>query len=395
MGYSRFLGVMGLLFVAATSQAAPLKCGNSLLDRRPTWCAEFKNAEFVAIGWVIQTRQEAEQPGESVIYLEHVLRSPALWRHRDHVIADRYIPIQQDKPQPYLLFGEFRGGNIDFYRGEPVTSTVAVKDHVARLSAVAPNDLKKRIEVCLKSIASCVPEVAHDAFFELNAIPLADLLRHGRTLDPKVIRKLLDDPDASPMYRTMLLVLLAACGTNEDVRIMREAIEQIERQQPAAKANPRLEPLHHALIAYTTRSPKEGFAAIHRIVANAGSDNFMTRYEGLRALRHLHDHPVKEIEPKSVLDAMALMLDQGDMADLPIEELRRWGEWDLTGKVLSYYNRPSHEEKIVQRAIIRFALSAPADHALASAFVKARLVDSPDLVKDVQQALADENKKTP
>jgi hypothetical protein len=92
---------------------------------------------------------------------------------------------------------------------------------------------------------------------------------------------------------------------------------------------------------------------------------------------------------------VALLIGQRDMADFAIDDLRRWGRWELTEKVLSLYGTKSHDIPIVKRAIIRFALCAPADNKEAAAFLKLQRAEEPDQIRNIEQLLETEKKIGP
>ena len=62
---------------------------------------------------------------------------------------------------------------------------------------------------------------------------------------------------------------------------------------------------------------------------------------------------------KPILIGMAAVVARGDMADMAVEDLRRWKWWDLTKHVLAQYNKPTHAAPLVKNAILRYALSCP------------------------------------
>ena len=51
------------------------------------------------------------------------------------------------------------------------------------------------------------------------------------------------------------------------------------------------------------------------------------------------------------------------LADVAVEDLRRWGWWELTDAVLTSFNLKNHDSPLVRRAIARYALSCPRDQA--------------------------------
>ena len=86
-----------------------------------------------------------------------------------------------------------------------------------------------------------------------------------------------------------------------------------------------------------------------------------------------------------VLKCCAALVPHGDLADQAIEDLRRWGYWDLTADVLAQFGKPTHAAPIVRRAILRYALCAPGDES--KRFVAAVRQSDPKLVKSVEEML--------
>jgi hypothetical protein len=80
------------------------------------------------------------------------------------------------------------------------------------------------------------------------------------------------------------------------------------------------------------------------------------------------------------------LLEQGDIADLAIEDLRKWQQWQVTDKVLGLKDKPSHSVPIVRRAILRFALSCP-DNAAAAAYVTELRAKDARMVADAEELL--------
>jgi hypothetical protein len=110
----------------------------------------------------------------------------------------------------------------------------------------------------------------------------------------------------------------------------------------------------------------------------------------LGTLRFYHGwKPTESRQP--VLRCFAELLGQGDMADLAIEDLRRWQLWDLTGEVLAQFGKASHSAPIMRRAIVRYALSCP--NPEAKDFVAGLRTSEPALVADVEESLQFEQMK--
>ena len=78
-----------------------------------------------------------------------------------------------------------------------------------------------------------------------------------------------------------------------------------------------------------------------------------------------------------------------DMADFAVEDLRKWKQWDLTGKILELYGKKDFEATVIRRAILRFALQSP--EARAVGFVRDQRQRDSDWVKDTEELLKLEN----
>jgi hypothetical protein len=68
-----------------------------------------------------------------------------------------------------------------------------------------------------------------------------------------------------------------------------------------------------------------------------------------------------------------------------VEDLRRWGYWDLSAAVFAQFGKPTHAAPIVRRCIVRYALTCPNDDA--KRFVAAVRKDDAKLVESVEEAL--------
>jgi hypothetical protein len=104
----------------------------------------------------------------------------------------------------------------------------------------------------------------------------------------------------------------------------------------------------------------------------------------LAAVRFFHAYRPAE-NRKAILAAMAAVVSRGDMADMAVEDLRRWQWWDLTKHVLAQYGKPTHAAPLVKNAVLRYALTCP--DADAAVFVKAAEASDPAAVREVRESL--------
>jgi hypothetical protein len=81
------------------------------------------------------------------------------------------------------------------------------------------------------------------------------------------------------------------------------------------------------------------------------------------------------------------LLDQKDIADLAVEDLRKWGQWDMADKVLSLKDTPVFGEAVVRRAVLRFALSCQDKNAAAKIYVEEQRKKDAQGVSDAEELL--------
>ena len=136
--------------------------------------------------------------------------------------------------------------------------------------------------------------------------------------------------------------------------------------------------------------PKGGWEQLAAI-ADDRKKEFTTRYAGLRTVRFFHDHRPDAVPADKVLKAMKTLCEQDDIADIAIEDLRKWQKWDEAEFVLNLAGRETHADPLVKRAILRYALHAGRNGCKpAEEYVEKVRKEKPQLVKDAEALLESE-----
>ena len=120
----------------------------------------------------------------------------------------------------------------------------------------------------------------------------------------------------------------------------------------------------------------------------------MFRYAALRAVRFLHDFRTDVVAKKELINGLNVLLEQEDIADLAIEDLRKWQVWDHADKVLAVCKTPAFKLPIVKCAVLRYCLQCQGVHT-AAAFVAERRKADPDAVKEAEELLKLEQETNP
>src|SRR5207249_6954862 len=117
---------------------------------------------------------------------------------------------------------------------------------------------------------------------------------------------------------------------------------------------------------------------------------FPQRFAAVRTLRFYHGWKPEESKAQ-ILRGYGALVEDGDNADMPIEDLRKWKMWELTAKILTQFGKPSHDAPITRRAIARYALSCPLPEARE--FVNRVRTQDPRLIEELKESLEFEQRK--
>jgi hypothetical protein len=165
----------------------------------------------------------------------------------------------------------------------------------------------------------------------------------------ETLRGWLKDPNTRAFRFGLYGLLLGQCGQPSDAKLLRALLDD---------ANGPISGRDGVLAGYVLLDTKAGWDYVRGIVTD-GSKDFNARYAGLRTIRFLWENAAGAVSQDQLLGAMKEMMDQADLADLPIDDLWKWRRWELTGTVLGYAAKDTHTRfPIIKRAILRFAIAA-------------------------------------
>src|SRR5262249_25543519 len=131
---------------------------------------------------------------------------------------------------------------------------------------------------------------------------------------------------------------------------------------------------------------REGWTYLRDILEDAGLSIHL-RLRARTALRTLESAHPGVVSQADMLRTMLTLLNEGDLADLVVNDLRLWKRWELTEQVLGCYARDTQSARILRNAILRYALSCP-EGPKVKAFLEERRKADPERVKDMEEWLA-------
>lgn len=367
--------VVLILVVAAAEARACTFCSGPIRSQ-PTLRMRYAAAKIVAHGTLKNPRFDAADRGYTDFHFGTLLKDDAARRNAKSLVLPQYLPVIGDTPPDYLLFCEVVEGKLEPQPG--LASRPAVVEYLKAAAALDSKDPVKSLTFFFQHLDSADATVSADAFLEFARASDAEILKASAAFDPVKIRKLIANPD-SPLERLgVYAFLLGVCGKAEDAAFLAGLLKQNPLPERTASAFGGL------LAGYILLDPKNGWPLAATILADEKL-GISVRLSAIGTVRFFQATRAAECKA-DVLKCCAALLPCGDLADQAIEDLRRWGWWDLTKDVLAQFGKPTHAAPLMKRGIVRYALSCMNEDA--KTFVASLRQTEPKLVKDVEVMLA-------
>ena len=370
------LSTLTLLTLVTLSTPPALPCPFcSAQGQDATMRSESKQATLVLYGRIEKT-DFARETTEFVI--EKVLKPhPALGKTRS-ITLNRVFSVSEEKRKAsrILVFCDVFKGKLDPYRGIAVEEKNNVDKYVTGVLKVSDKPMADRLAFYFKYLDHPEPIVSTDAFNEFAFADYGDYKDMAAKLPgDRIYGWLKEGPQ--PYRYGLYASMLGHCSTNpkRDATLLRSLVENNQNVTSG---------LDGILAAVVMIQPKKGWEYLQGIL-NDPDKKFTRRYSALRAVRFLYDYRPDVISKKELLAAVGKLIQQGDIADLAIEDLRKRKAWDRTDEVLVLMEKKTHQLSVVRRSIIRFALSSP--KASAKKFIAVQRKKDSELVEDVEELL--------
>ncbi len=360
-----------LLFIQPTTSPACPFCnaqGQTLTD-------EVKTASMVLFGKLSNANEKEETVD---IEIESIIKDHPSRGMQKKLTLSRYVDLSLtgDKDR-FLVFCDIFKGKIDPFRGMALKAGSKLPSYLRGALAVKDKPVSERLKYFFEYLDDDDNEISNDAYKEFGNADYSDFKEMTKTLSTERVLKWLKSPD-TPSFRVGLYAsMLGHAGSAKDADVLKALLDDPERRAGSG--------VDGIMAGYAMLKPKEGWQYIQSVLKNP-KEEFMYRYAALRAVRFLHDYRHDVVEKKQLIEGLCVMLDQEDIADLAIEDLRKWKVWDKADKVLAVIKTDAYKQPIVRRAVLRYALQCQ-DNAAASAFVQQRRKEDAKAVEEAEELL--------
>ncbi len=378
---SRHAMLAGLLAAAVTvcvpvrkAEACPF-CNGA--DGK-TLTTDASEASLILFGKLSNARVDPKDAyaGQTDLEIETVVKSHPILAGRKVITLPRYLP--PDPEYKFLVFCDVYKGQLDPYRGEPVKADSRIANYLKGAIAVKDKPSAVRLKYFFDYLEDKDQTVSNDAYKEFGFADYKDMRAVAEKLPAETIIRWLNDPNTSPARFGLYASMLGHCGSPAHAALLRRLLDDPQRRLTTGTDG--------VMAGFVMLQPKEGWAYVATLLRDDKLD-FGVRYAALRSARFFHEFRPDLVSKKDLTTAVVAVLGQKDIADLAIEDLRKWGEWGVAQQVLDLYGRESHSASIIRRSILRYALSCPPGNNAVSAFLADRRKDSAKLLEEVQELL--------
>jgi len=355
--------VVGVLLAVPRPAASCTICLGKL-KMTPTFRQEASQpqAKMILFGTLQNPRLIQGATGSTELHISNVLRSDPALRGLKMIEIPRYIPVSDPRNPPrFLVFCDVSMNQIDAYRGVPLKSTDSL-DYVKKVLAMDDKDQVNNLVYFFKYLDHADKELATDAFMEFAKAGDSLIGQVAGKLPVARLREWVRSENTPSEKLGLFAFMLGAVGNEADAT---------QLQKMLSDGSERISNAHDGILCgLMNLKPKEGWQVAHGI---------------LRDVRFYHGWQPEKYRAQ-IQQALEIMIVEGELADLAIEDLRRWQIWDRTRDILALYGKKGYNAPIMKGALIRYALSCPQDAAVAQ-FLAERRKDEPDIVKDTEEQL--------
>ncbi len=345
-----------------------------------TLTGEVKDATMVLFGELTNPNQANDTTD---ILIDTVIKAPekvtlAARVGKGKVITLRgYHPADAKNEYRYLVFCDEFKDSIDPYYGVAVKKDSDIAKYLKAALELREAPQPKRLRFFFDYLDNADSEVSNDALKEFAKADYADYKDMAKTLPPDKIAGWLKDKNTPAFRYGLYASLLGHCGNEKHAEVLHEMLDDKDKLLGAG--------VDGIMAAYTMLKPKEGWEFITTNMKDP-KKHFMIRYNALKAVRFMWDYRPDLVKKADMTAAVALLIEQDDLADMAIEDLRKWKCWDMADRILALRMHKVYATPIIRRAILRFALDCKDNKACADYVAEMRKKDA-DMVRDAEELL--------
>lgn len=215
----------------------------------------------------------------------------------------------------------------------------------------------------LPYLEHALPAIADDAYAELYQLSYSSLVALREELPREKLRNWIQNPNTKRDRLDLYGICLGLAGTQDDVEPLKSIVLNTGPKTRFGLAG--------AISAYLMLGGNEALDVIEqqRLRKNTytGPNGeelpipFPETYAVIQALRNLWNNDPGEISRERLKQCMRLLLDNGAISDLVVNDLARWKDWSVQDRLVKMYNSEDLKIPWTKRSIIRYLLQCSRD----------------------------------
>ncbi len=399
-----------LAIVIAVSVAADLSACPFCSTQGQTLAGELAAADMIVVATVVSAERDEKDftKSRTTLKIDKTVKPHPAYEKAAEITIPRYIPTEKGKAPPQLLlfcyvntdstdaavsavasvaavFPQYRNANIDAYRGDEIRAKSKLPDYLEAARKLQSASAQARLEFYFKHLEDDDLFISSDAYMEFGNADYKDVQALAKTLPADTLVKWLKDPNTVASRYGLYGMLLGHCGKAEHAATLKKLVAEPDNAFSLG--------LDGMLAGYVLLDPKDGWDVLTGIAADRKRE-FTTRYAALRTIRFFHDHRADLVPADKILAGMKALATLDDIADIAIDDLRRWQQWDQTEFVLGLADKETHADPLVKRSILKFAILASKNGSKpAGEYVEGVRKLKPQVVADAEALVESEAPK--
>jgi hypothetical protein len=191
--------------------------------------------------------------------------------------------------------------------------------------------------------------VANDAYSEFAGAPYADLVPLASKFNPEKVRSWIASPNTVPTRLGFYGLVLGLCGKAEDIEFLKsEILKPVEGYRLGVDG---------MMSGYLLLTGDDGVTLLEEKKLKDTSAPFSETYAAMQALRFMWQYGEDHVSKDRLREAMRVLLDRPEVADLVITDLTRWEDWGVMDRLMSMYDAPDFNNNQTRRAVVRYLLA--------------------------------------
>jgi hypothetical protein len=370
-----------------------------------TLSGEIAQADLILVGTLKNAKRDPNDfsRGSTDLDFDLVIKKHDYLAGRTSVTIPRYVPVSPNEkdtkfivfcnliPRPVdlpasavassLVLANPKTLALDAYRGDPLPAKSELGKYLKGAIEIREKDAAAKLKYFFDYLDANELLISTDAMMEFGNADYKDVRTLAEKLPADKILKWLQDPNTPQSRLGLFGLLIGHCGKPEHAAALKKLIADPDNAFSSG--------LDGMMAGFVMLDPKAGWEHLLSVASDRKKE-FTTRFATLKVMRFFHEYRPDIIKQDQLVEGLKVLIAQEDLADLPIEDLRKWKVWDQTGFVLKFATQESHKINIVKRAILKFALSAAPHSKEAADYVAQMRQTDPDRVKLAEEILRDE-----